>query len=89
MRNIVSALFNDPTNAKILAVSEDRLQGFQHDPLGEISRQSGVELPVATNASATISAVYAGTTQTATLTVTAATLTSVSLNPTSVRGGTR
>ncbi|MBZ5690072.1 MAG: cadherin-like domain-containing protein [Acidobacteriia bacterium] len=45
-------------------------------------------IPVATNASATISAVYAGTTQTATLTVTAATLTSVSLNPTSVRGGT-
>src|SRR5271168_1828803 len=37
---------NDPTNAKILAVSEDRLQGFQRDPLGEISRQSGVELPV-------------------------------------------
>src|SRR5467141_3514869 len=38
--------FTDPINAKILAVSEDRLQGFQRDPLGEISRQSGVELPV-------------------------------------------
>src|SRR6185503_17903535 len=25
---------------------EDRLQGFQPDPLGEIARQSGVELPV-------------------------------------------
>src|SRR5882757_228547 len=37
---------NDPTNAKILAVSEDQLQGFQRDPLGEIARQSGVELPV-------------------------------------------
>lgn len=36
----------DPINAKILAVSEDQLQGFQRDPLGEISRQSGVELPV-------------------------------------------
>src|SRR5579863_1376004 len=35
----------DPINAKILAVSEDRLQGFQRDPLGEIARQSGVELP--------------------------------------------
>ncbi|HTS16538.1 MAG TPA: Lrp/AsnC family transcriptional regulator [Verrucomicrobiae bacterium] len=34
----------DPINAKILAVSEDRLQGFQRDPLGEIARQSGVEL---------------------------------------------
>ncbi|HUJ10119.1 MAG TPA: Lrp/AsnC family transcriptional regulator [Verrucomicrobiae bacterium] len=36
----------DPINAKILAVSEDRLQGFQPDPLGEISRQSGVALEI-------------------------------------------
>jgi DNA-binding Lrp family transcriptional regulator len=36
----------DPINARILAVSEDRLQGFQRDPFGEISRLSGVELPV-------------------------------------------
>lgn len=36
----------DDVNAKILAISEDRLQGFQRDPLGEIARQSGVELPV-------------------------------------------
>ncbi|MCG3150237.1 MAG: hypothetical protein PCFJNLEI_03718 [Verrucomicrobiae bacterium] len=36
---------SDPINARILAISEDRLQGFQPDPLGEISRQSGVELP--------------------------------------------
>lgn len=38
--------FTDPINAKILEVSEDRIQGFQRDPLGEISRQSGVEVPV-------------------------------------------
>jgi DNA-binding Lrp family transcriptional regulator len=37
---------NDPINAQILAVSEDRIQGFQTDPLGQIARQSGVELPV-------------------------------------------
>src|SRR6266404_4633465 len=37
---------NDTINAKILAVSEDRLQGFQRDPLGEIARQSGVDLHV-------------------------------------------
>src|SRR5438046_4354923 len=37
---------SDPLNARILAVSEDRVQAFQRDPLGEISRQSGVELPV-------------------------------------------
>src|SRR6266566_6642429 len=36
---------SDPLNARILAVSEDRVQGFQRDPLGEIARQSGVELP--------------------------------------------
>ena len=38
--------FTDPINAKILAIAEDRLQGFQRDPLGEISRQSGMDLPV-------------------------------------------
>jgi DNA-binding Lrp family transcriptional regulator len=36
---------NDPTNARILAISEDKLQGFQIDPMGEIARQSGVDLP--------------------------------------------
>jgi AsnC-like ligand binding domain len=36
---------DDPINARILAVSEDRLQGFQRDPLGEVSRLSGVDLP--------------------------------------------
>jgi len=34
----------DPVNARILEVSEDRIQGFSSDPLGEISRQSGVPL---------------------------------------------
>ncbi len=38
--------FDDPVNSKILAVSEDMLQGFQRDPLGEISRQTGLELSV-------------------------------------------
>lgn len=42
----VPVRFDDPTNAKILAVSEDKLQGFQRDPFGEVARQSGVELPV-------------------------------------------
>src|SRR2546425_7108924 len=35
---------SDPVNAAILAISEDRIQGFQEDPLGEISRVSGVPL---------------------------------------------
>ncbi|HEX8696187.1 MAG TPA: hypothetical protein VF746_27465 [Longimicrobium sp.] len=34
----------DPVNAAILAVSEDRLQGFQEEPFQEIARLSGVEL---------------------------------------------
>ena len=38
--------FNDPINARILAVSEDQLQGFQEDPIGEIVRHSGVEATV-------------------------------------------
>lgn len=37
---------SDPINSKILAISEDKIQGFQRDPLGEISRQSGIELPL-------------------------------------------
>ena len=37
---------SDPINHRILAVSEDQIQGFQRDPLGEIARMSGVELPV-------------------------------------------
>ena len=37
-------LFTDPINARILEQSEDRIQGFQRDPLGAIAKQSGVEL---------------------------------------------
>ena len=33
----------DPVNASILAVSEDRLQGFYPDPIAEIARLSGVD----------------------------------------------
>jgi len=44
MTSTIPTSFSDPVNARILAVSEDRLQGFQRDPLGEIARQSGVEL---------------------------------------------
>src|ERR1700677_1373737 len=35
----------DPINARILSVSEDKIQGFLPDPFGEISRLSGVDLP--------------------------------------------
>ena len=33
----------DSINARILAVSEDRIQGFQRDPLGLIAREAGLE----------------------------------------------
>jgi len=44
--NTVSAPFeiSDPVNARILAISEDKLQGFHRDPWGEIARQSGVDV---------------------------------------------
>jgi len=41
-----SARIDDPVNAAILAVSEDRIQGFLPDPLGEIAALA--EVPVAT-----------------------------------------
>jgi len=34
----------DPVNAKILAISEDRIQGFVRDPIGEIAERSGVDV---------------------------------------------
>jgi hypothetical protein len=33
---------SDPLNARILAVSEDKLQGFQRDPFSEIARRTGL-----------------------------------------------
>ncbi len=42
----VPVTIDDPVNVAILSVSEDRLQGFQRDPLAEIAHRSGVELPV-------------------------------------------
>ena len=39
----VSIAHTDPVNAKILAVSEDRIQGFVRDPVAVISAQSAVD----------------------------------------------
>ena len=33
---------NDPVNAKILAVSEDKIEGFVREPFEEIANRSGV-----------------------------------------------
>jgi len=40
----IPANIDDPINAKILAISEDKVQGFDPDPIGQISRQSGVDI---------------------------------------------
>jgi DNA-binding Lrp family transcriptional regulator len=36
----------DPLNAQILAVSEDRIQGFVRDPFGQIAAQAGLDAEV-------------------------------------------
>ena len=36
----------DPVNRAILAISEDRIQGFVRDPLGEIAERSGVAVEI-------------------------------------------
>lgn len=46
MTTTVPTHIEDPINAKILAVSEDRVQGFQADPFTEIARLT--QLPVST-----------------------------------------
>ena len=35
---------NDPTNAKILAISEDKIEGFVREPFEEIAGRSGVDV---------------------------------------------
>src|SRR5271154_3698746 len=45
MMSAPSAWIDDPVNAAILAISEDRLQGFQLDPFGEIARAAGLDVP--------------------------------------------
>lgn len=43
---IVPFQIDDPVNATILAISEDKIQGFQREPVREIARLSGIEIPV-------------------------------------------
>ena len=39
----IATHIDDPINARILAVSEDKVQGFEPDPIGEISRRCGLD----------------------------------------------
>ena len=42
----VPITIDDPVNVAILRVSEDQIEGFNRDPLGDIARASGVELDI-------------------------------------------
>lgn len=42
-QHTVPIQIDDPVNARILAVSEDKVQGYLRDPLGEIAKLSGVD----------------------------------------------
>jgi DNA-binding Lrp family transcriptional regulator len=44
MTSTLPAWIDDPINAAILAVSEDRLAGFQLDPFGQIAERAGVDV---------------------------------------------
>ena len=46
MTTVIHIEIDDPVNARILAVSEDRIAGFHEDPFEQISQLSGVELPM-------------------------------------------
>jgi len=43
---MLSVEHNDPINAKILAISEDKIEGFVREPFEEIARRSGVDVDV-------------------------------------------
>lgn len=55
----VPAAVSDPVNSAILAISEDRLTGFQTDPFGEIAARSGI--PAETVIERVIAMLRAGT----------------------------
>ncbi len=46
MTTLIPVEIVDPVNARILAISEDRLAGFQRDPFGAIAERADVALPI-------------------------------------------
>jgi DNA-binding Lrp family transcriptional regulator len=46
MSTTIPAEITDPVNARILAISEDRIAGFLEDPFAEIARRAELPLPV-------------------------------------------
>ena len=59
MTSTLPVWIDDPVNAAILAVSEDRLAGFQLDPFGQIAERAGV--PVGTVLERIVAMLDAGT----------------------------
>lgn len=46
MSTTIPFSIDDPINKQILRVSEDRIQGFVRNPLGEIAELAGIEVPI-------------------------------------------
>jgi AsnC-like ligand binding domain len=44
IRKMLPVEHDDPINAKILAISEDKIEGFVREPFAEIARRSGVDV---------------------------------------------
>lgn len=44
MTGTIPVSTTDPVNARILAISEDKIQGFLPDPLGRIAEQAGLDI---------------------------------------------
>jgi DNA-binding Lrp family transcriptional regulator len=59
MQSVLPTWIDDPVNSAILAISEDRLQGFQLDPFGAIAEASGID--AATVIERVVAMVRAGT----------------------------
>ncbi|HWB53850.1 MAG TPA: hypothetical protein VG722_06645 [Tepidisphaeraceae bacterium] len=51
---VLPTSISDPINARILAVSEDKLQGFQPDPIGQIAKQTELSADTIQNRIATM-----------------------------------
>ncbi len=45
---MISVSHTDPINSQILAISEDKIHGFEREPFQAISERSGVDLPIVT-----------------------------------------
>jgi hypothetical protein len=48
IERVIPVEHNDPVNAQILAISEDKIEGFVREPFAEIAQRSGVDVDTVT-----------------------------------------